>query len=152
MTLREWTVPTRRTLDPDAALALPARPGAGRRDAGRDACATCGEVAAFAADLVSRGRVLPVVSIPAIRPVRRAGRGLAAGARPAADARWAQALALALPPAGRAAGGAPADLVADALDALVDAAARAALRRATSERRRPGPPAGRRRWRSGSAR
>ncbi|MFF3854722.1 SNF2-related protein [Micromonospora sp. NPDC002575] len=47
-----------------------------------------------------------------------------------ADAAWARSLALALPPAARAAADAPAgELVADALDALTDAAARAALTR-----------------------
>ncbi|TWH65846.1 non-specific serine/threonine protein kinase [Micromonospora olivasterospora] len=48
-----------------------------------------------------------------------------------ADAAWARSLALALPPAARAAsdGPSPGELVADALDALTDAAARAALTR-----------------------
>ncbi|MFC8848122.1 SNF2-related protein [Micromonospora sp. NPDC057141] len=47
-----------------------------------------------------------------------------------ADAAWARSLALALPPAARAAADVPAgELVADALDALTDAAARAALTR-----------------------
>ncbi|WFE57346.1 DEAD/DEAH box helicase [Micromonospora sp. WMMD712] len=68
----------------------------------------------------------------------RPGRAGAAGARAVwrplltgADAAWARSLALALPPAGRAAAAdVPAgELVADALDALTDAAARAALTR-----------------------
>ena len=120
VTLRDWTVPTV-SLDPDAALGclrdpVPSdlTPGATVRH--------LREVAAFAEDLVSRGRLLPVV-IPGPLP-SAAWRPVLA----AADARWAQALALALPPAGRAAGGSPADLVADALDALVDASARSTLR------------------------
>ncbi|MFG1901972.1 SNF2-related protein [Micromonospora carbonacea] len=72
--------------------------------------------------------------------VRTAGPGRAGAARAravwrplltGADAAWARSLALALPPAGRAAAAdVPAgELVADALDALTDAAARAALTR-----------------------
>jgi non-specific serine/threonine protein kinase len=85
-------------------------------------------VAGFAADLVTRGRVLPTV-----------GPGPVAVWRPVltgADAAWAQALALAMPPAAAAeiievspearAGGAAAVLAA-ALDALVDSTVRVAL-------------------------
>ena len=54
------------------------------------------EVAAFAADLVARGRLLPTVDPAGPRAV---WRPVLTGA----DAQWAQALALALPPAGRAA-------------------------------------------------
>lgn len=78
------------------------------------------QVAAFAADLVSRGRLLPTVDYP---PARAVWRPLLTGP----DLAWAQSLVLALPPSGRAAGdGAPA-VVAAALDALVDAAARLAI-------------------------
>jgi non-specific serine/threonine protein kinase len=118
--LRDWTVPSL-SLDPDAALVclrsaepLPdATPGSTLRH--------LREVAAFAEDLVSRGRLLPAV-VPGRLPSAAWRPVLAAG-----DARWAQALALALPPAARAAGGSAADLVTDALDALVDAAARSVL-------------------------
>ncbi|KAB1914320.1 DEAD/DEAH box helicase [Micromonospora sp. AMSO31t] len=125
------------------------------------------ELADFAADLVTRGRLLPCVagSAPGVDATRADGgpRGLravddsdvviaSAVWRPlltGTDAAWARSLALALPPAARAARGwhpvasAPTeagpghvtvvgdvelgDLVAGALDALVDAAARAAL-------------------------
>nr|WP_229403559.1 DEAD/DEAH box helicase [Micromonospora okii] len=111
------------------------------------------ELAGFAADLVRRGRLLPGVApapaprptsfLPAdappaaraARPARQArpARGGAARAvwRPlltGSDAAWARSLALALPPAARAAADLPpGELVAAALDALTDAAARAAL-------------------------
>ncbi|MFG1955488.1 SNF2-related protein [Micromonospora sp. NPDC048830] len=60
-------------------------------------------------------------------PARAVWRPLLTGA----DAAWARSLALALPPAARAAADGPSagELVADALDALTDAAARAALTR-----------------------
>ncbi|WP_262282268.1 DEAD/DEAH box helicase [Micromonospora sp. MA102] len=147
-----------RALDPGEAVA-----GASRRH--------LAELADFAADLVTRGRVLPGVSdaAPTVDAVRADGgrRGLrvvddsdvvtaSAVWRPlltGTDAAWARSLALALPPAARAARewhligpdpgasvvvpattdaptGAdvsPGELVAEALDALVDAAARAAL-------------------------
>ncbi|WP_446216246.1 SNF2-related protein [Micromonospora sp. IBHARD004] len=151
VTLAGWRVPIL-MYAPDAAFALlreidlgPAVPGADLRH--------LAELADFAADLVARGRVLPGVTSPtgaapsaAADPARL---GPADGAdvltaravwRPlltGTDAGWARSLALALPPAARAAEPpAPVDpgglagtgaLVADALDALTDAAARAAL-------------------------
>jgi SNF2-related domain/SNF2 Helicase protein/Helicase conserved C-terminal domain len=122
--LRDWTVPAV-VLDADAALRLLL--------AGLPDDVTAGatmrhlrEVASFADDLVSRGRLLP--SVVASTPPAAAWRPVLT----AADTRWAQALALALPPAGRAAGGTPAELVADAIDALVDASARAALGNVTA--------------------
>ncbi|MFG3298733.1 SNF2-related protein [Micromonospora chersina] len=188
-----WRVPAL-VYAPDAAFALlralePAEavPGASLRH--------LAELADFAADLVTRGRVLPGVADPGGDAVRADGGRLhvvddsdvataAALWRPlltGTDAAWARSLALALPPAARAArewhpvapdpgasvvalattdaptaadgppaaapspsargdvaaaapgrliaagGVEPGELVADALDALVDAAARAAL-------------------------
>ncbi|MCP3786016.1 DEAD/DEAH box helicase [Micromonospora sp. A3M-1-15] len=188
-----WRVPAL-VYAPDAAFALlralePAEavPGASLRH--------LAELADFAADLVTRGRVLPAVAAPGVDAVRADGGRLrvvddsdvvtaAALWRPlltGTDAAWARSLALALPPAARAArephpvapdsgasvvalattdaptaadgppaaapspsargdvaaaapgrliaagGVEPGELVADALDALVDAAARAAL-------------------------
>jgi SNF2 family DNA or RNA helicase len=113
--LAPWRVPTLE-LDPDAALQL--LRGLDDRVAHGSSLRHAAEVAAFASDLVRRGRVLPTV-----------GEGTAAW-RPlltGADAAWARALAAALPPSGRAAGGNPGTLVGAALDALVDAAARTAL-------------------------
>ncbi|WP_345511497.1 SNF2-related protein [Phytohabitans houttuyneae] len=113
--LAPWLVPTLE-LEPDAALALlrGLDDGVARGFSLRHA----GEIAAFAADLVRRGRVLPGVSGGAAvwRPLLTGG-----------DAEWARALAAALPPSARAAGGDPRALVGGALDALVDAAARTAL-------------------------
>ncbi|MGC5018298.1 SNF2-related protein [Micromonospora sp. DT47] len=111
------------------------------------------ELAGFAGDLVARGRVLPGLAEPtgqpgekapvsaagppasptagdAWRPVAVGGEAARAVWRPlltGTDAGWARSLALALPPAARAAGAAPGAVVADALDALTDAAARVAL-------------------------
>ena len=85
-------------------------------------------VAAFAADLVSRGRVLPVLESGADYTAR--WRPVLGGA----DAERARDLAAAMPPACRAAvaygepdGSAPGPLLAAALDRLADAAARAQL-------------------------
>jgi hypothetical protein len=113
--LGAWRVPTIE-YDPDEALGILCTLG--------DADITVGAtvrhlvtVAGFAADLVARGRLLPTVEpgpVAAWRPVL---------AGP--DAAWAQALALALPPASRAE--AEQTTLAPILDALVDAAARAAL-------------------------
>ncbi len=79
------------------------------------------QLAAFASDLVTRGRVLPAIE-------ERDGTGTAMW-RPlltGADLDWARSLVLALPPS--AAPGEPAGaVVAAALDALVDAAARLAI-------------------------
>src|SRR5690606_33147468 len=90
-------------------------------------------VAAFATDLVARGRLLPTVV--------RASDGPLACWRPlliGPDADWIRALALALPPVTRSPepvadqdaageGHLAASVLGDAVDALVDAAARAAL-------------------------
>ncbi|MEU7843445.1 DEAD/DEAH box helicase [Micromonospora sp. NPDC049114] len=163
LTLAAWQVPTL-LYAPDDALALlralddlPAVPGATLRH--------LAELADFAADLVARGRVLPGVHAPvhatAAGPVAAGGAGSAADRagqvvaravwRPlltGTDAVWARSLALALPPAARAAATSGATevtgaaLVADALDALTDAAARVALAATTLARGvRPGGPA-----------
>lgn len=86
------------------------------------------ELAGFAADLVDRGRTLPGV----VTGRRESGGTATAVWRPlltGADAGRVRALAMALPPAARAAEPAlsVAALVADALDALTDAAVRTAL-------------------------
>ncbi|MET8323515.1 DEAD/DEAH box helicase [Micromonospora sp. NPDC005189] len=206
LTLAGWRVPVL-VYAPDDALSLlraldelPAVPGATLRH--------LAELADFAADLVTRGRVLPGVRTtvgsrmsgdaasrmsgdaasrmaddPASRMPGDAASGMSGDAATAAsglalagadvqvparavwrplltgtDAGWARSLALALPPAARAAvvpaAIAPptigpagtelsaAELVADALDALTDAAARAALATTTLARGlRPGGPA-----------
>ena len=150
VTLAGWRVPIL-AYAPDAALSLlrtldglTAVPGATLRH--------LAELATFAADLATRGRVLPGLA---------AGRGSEVGARAVwrplltgTDAAWARALALALPPAARAMAeadlpatavptGAGPDaegaagagvLVGDALDALTDAAVRAALPQTTLAR------------------
>ena len=122
VTLAGWQVPALR-FDPDAAYVLLRALG----DLGVTAGAGLRHLAAvaeFAADLVGRGRLLPVV-----RPEPYGGRALWCPLLTGADARWARALALALPPAVRAA--APereaGSLAAALLDTLVDAAARVAL-------------------------
>ncbi|MFY1687071.1 SNF2-related protein [Plantactinospora sp. WMMB782] len=87
-------------------------------------------LAGFAVELVRRGRTLPGLAAPD-GSARAVWRPLLTGA----DARWARALTMALPPAARAAlpdgdpsaAGSAAEIVADALDALTDAAARTAL-------------------------
>ncbi|MET8369870.1 DEAD/DEAH box helicase [Micromonospora profundi] len=155
LTLARWRVPIL-VYAPDDALPLlralhdlPVVPGSTLRH--------LAEVADFAADLVTRGRVLPGVS-----PTAAVARSGAGGQVPAlavwrplltgTDAAWARSLALALPPAARAAAAettgssgaelTAAALVADALDALTDAAARAALATTTLARGlRPGGPA-----------
>ncbi|MCZ7379154.1 DEAD/DEAH box helicase [Micromonospora sp. WMMC250] len=188
LTLAGWRVPVL-VYAPDDALSLlralddlPAVPGGTVRH--------LAELADFAADLVTRGRLLPGVAAPsagvtasaavsagvtasaatsARRPAPSAtGAGASAGGaaqvsaravwRPlltGTDAAWARSLALALPPAARAAvdsvalargaGGGEltaAEVVADVLDALTDAAARAALATTTLARGlRPGGPA-----------
>ncbi|MEU8406146.1 DEAD/DEAH box helicase [Micromonospora sp. NPDC048842] len=175
LTLAGWRVPTL-VYAPDDALSLlralddiPAVSGATVRH--------LAELADFAADLVTRGRVLPGVQTTMVDQTRvagattvdqmpGAGRKTASGGagqvpaqavwRPlltGTDAAWARSLALALPPAARAAvlpsaaeltaaELTAAVLVADALDALTDAAARAALATTTLARGlRPGGPA-----------
>ena len=84
------------------------------------------QVAAFAEDLVKRGRTLPWII-----PAETQANGLRAVWRPVltgADAQWAQALAHAQPPVGRAETGEGS--VAQALDDLVDRAAKRLLRKA----------------------
>ncbi|SDZ04486.1 non-specific serine/threonine protein kinase [Micromonospora pattaloongensis] len=156
VTLVPWRVPT---LEYDADDALPllrtihrdtglpgAVPGAGPRH--------LAQLAEFALDLVARGRTLP-----GLDGDRAVWRPLLTGA----DAGWARALAMALPPAVKAASPGPADpsgpdgveprlgaaeLVADALDRLTDAAARVALEgvRLTEARRGTGTDAAVRGW------
>ncbi|MGA3540854.1 SNF2-related protein [Micromonosporaceae bacterium DT194] len=122
ITLADWQAPALR-FDADAAYVLlralddlGVTAGAGLRH--------LTAVAEFAADLVGRGRLLP-----AVHPEPYGGRALWCPLLTGADAQWARALALALPPAVRAA--APereaGPLGAALLDTLVDAAARAAL-------------------------
>lgn len=195
LTLAGWRVPVL-VYAPDDALSLlrtlddlPAVPGATVRH--------LAELADFAADLVTRGRLLPGVAATSVGVAATSARvaasagtsaGVAASAATSArrtapsatvpgasaggaaevsaravwrplltgtDAAWARSLALALPPAARAAvdsvalaagaGGGEltaAEVVADALDALTDAAARAALATTTLARGlRPGGPA-----------
>ncbi|MGA3527248.1 SNF2-related protein [Melissospora conviva] len=122
ITLAGWQAPALR-FDPDAGYALLRALG----DLGVTAGAGLRHLAAvadFAADLVSRGRLLPTV-----RPEPYGARALWRPLLTGADAQWARALTLALPPAVRAA--APEQevgpLSSDLLDTLVDAAARAAL-------------------------
>jgi hypothetical protein len=118
-TLRPWLVPTLQ-YEVDEALPVlrdlttaPVTVGATIRH--------LAEVARFSTDLVARGRVLPV-----LRPEDRRARWAPVLVGP--DAEWARALALALPPAGRCDGGASASQVlAGAIEALVDAEARKAV-------------------------
>ncbi|RKN34789.1 DEAD/DEAH box helicase [Micromonospora musae] len=135
VTLTGWRVPVLRYAT-DAALPLlraldelPVAPGATLRH--------LAELAHFAVDLVARGRVLPGVADG--HPARAVWRPLLTGV----DAGWARSLALALPPAARAAepDRAPGDLLTNALDALADAAARAVLAETALARgMRPGGP------------
>jgi non-specific serine/threonine protein kinase len=137
VTVRGWLAPTLE-YEPDDALTVLRALGDSERVSGITCGATIrhlGAVIEFADDLVTRGRLLPTVQ-PG--PTAR-WRPVLAGA----DAAWAQALALALPPAGRAEMRAPAadtgvpqqaaeeitaaGVLAAILDALLDAAARAAL-------------------------
>ena len=150
--MAEWLVPVL-AYEPDEALDT-LRELAERHDLARgSATRHLMELAAFATDLVVRGRLLPAVLGGGADPLA-CWRPVLTGA----DAAWARALALALPPAGRAealalalppagraealalarpattagpstedTGRSAATVVAAALDALVDAAARAAL-------------------------
>ncbi|RQX07276.1 ATP-dependent helicase [Micromonospora inaquosa] len=154
LTLAGWRVPTL-VYAPDAALSLlhalddiPAVPGATLRH--------LAELADFAADLVTRGRVLPGVRMPTGDQPLGAGATVVAGAgatvtpgagatvtpgaagevpaqavwRPlltGTDAAWARSLALALPPAARA------TVVPPAAAALPASTAASAQRRAESE-------------------
>ncbi len=116
VTLRRWLVPTLEYEVDDALSALRASGevtwGATLRH--------LQAVADFAADLVSRGRVLPCVDLDGPTAL---WRPIVAGP----DAARAQSLALALPPAGRAGGGTASQVLAGALDALVDATVRVAI-------------------------
>ena len=122
VTLSEWLVPTLE-YGPDDALDVLAGLARGEATLGASVRHLT-DVATFAHDLATRGRLLPaVIDDPA--GARAEWRPVLTGA----DAHWAQALTLALPASGRAAGGSTAGVVADAVDALVDAAARASLER-----------------------
>ncbi|GAA1814123.1 DEAD/DEAH box helicase [Planosporangium flavigriseum] len=126
VTVGEWLVPTLE-YEPDDALAVLRALGDPERAGGVTCGATIAHLNAvidFAGDLVTRGRLLPTVQPGPVAVWRPVLSG--------ADAAWAQALALALPPVGRAEIRGDADeagtgLLAAALDVLVDAAARAAL-------------------------
>jgi non-specific serine/threonine protein kinase len=89
-------------------------------------------VADFAEDLVVRGRV-----VPSLDPVRSTAMWRPVLTGP--DALWAQALALALPPAAWATATSAAQVVTAALDALVDSAVRARLPEPTEEPADVGP-------------
>jgi non-specific serine/threonine protein kinase len=114
-----WQVPTLR-LEPDLALALLRSLDVEAAAYGASVVHLIG-VAGFAADLVARGRLLPVVLSD---PPRAVWRPVVTGP----DAAWARVLASSMPPPVVAAS--PGDgfaVWADGLDALVDAAARAVL-------------------------
>jgi non-specific serine/threonine protein kinase len=122
-TLGTWRVPALR-YDPDNALGVLSGLAGLDSDGVVPGAATrhLTQVAAFAADLVGRGRLLPTAE-------QRDGAAVAVW-RPllnGTDVSWAQALALAQPPAGRADGQTAPAAVAAALDALVDAVARTAI-------------------------
>jgi SNF2 family DNA or RNA helicase len=129
VTSREWRIPA---LQYGADEALAALDDLAGTDLTAGATARhLMDVARFAHDLVARGRLLPTVD----------PTGPSAWWRPVltgADAAWTQALCLALPPAGWAhdPDRGPGTVVAEALDALVDAAARAALAGLRLTRRR----------------
>jgi hypothetical protein len=116
VTLRAWRAPTLEYEVDDALSALRASSQVTLGATVRHLQA----VADFAADLVSRGRVLPGVDLDGPTAL---WRPVVAGP----DAARAQSLALALPPAGRAGGGTASQVLAGALDALVDATVRVAL-------------------------
>ncbi|MEH0975291.1 ATP-dependent helicase, partial [Micromonospora sp. CPCC 205546] len=105
VTLAGWRVPVLRYA-PDAALpllravdTLAAVPGATLRH--------LAELAEFAVDLTARGRVLPGLAEapPPPRPAAPVARAVWRPLLTGTDAAWARALALALPPAARAATG-----------------------------------------------
>jgi SNF2 domain-containing protein/SNF2 helicase protein/helicase-like protein len=120
ISLRAWEVPAR-AYDPDEALAALSTPSSEQVTLAAD-LRHLAQMAAFAFDLATRGRVLPVV-VPHDGTALALWRPLLTGP----DAAWAQSLALALPPSARAAGGEAASIVGDALNALVDAAVRTQL-------------------------
>ncbi len=122
-TLLAWTVPVVQ-LDAGAALAAIDEPATDIRYGA--SVGYLAELAAFARDLVERGRALP--------QLRRDTHGAIASWRPVLQGRDVVAmtsLASAMPPVCRAelGGHDPQELVASALDAMVDAAVRAALPR-----------------------
>ncbi len=124
--LAPWRVPTI-SYDPDEALpVLAAVAGPAELDdtvLGASARHLV-QIAAFAHDLVARGRLLPGIELPTGNaPSRAVWRPVLTGP----DAAWAQALVLGLPPSTRADGDAAPTVVAGAIDALVDAAARLAI-------------------------
>jgi SNF2 family DNA or RNA helicase len=121
--VREWSVPILQ-YSPDRALAVLAGVDPTAVTLGATvqhlAC-----LARFAADLVGRGRVLPT-ALTGGGSARAVWRPVLTGP----DLHWARSLALALPPAARAADRPPrsaAVVCADALDSLVDATVRARL-------------------------
>ena len=119
--LLAWTVPVVVVEASSALSALAERAGDVRYGASVD---YLGEIAAFAGDLVARGRVLPVLERDEVGPV--------AGWRPVLQGRdvvAVHALVTAIPPVCRAAPDHedPNEVVTSALRALVDAAARQAL-------------------------
>jgi hypothetical protein len=129
ISMRTWLVPTLE-FEPDEALAVLCGIEPDKVTIG-GTVRHLAEMAGFAHDLVVRGRILPSLVRHPDGP-RAVWRPVLTGA----DALWAQALTLALPPAGRASrpSGQPTatspqakDVIAQAIDALVDAAARTAL-------------------------
>jgi len=120
VTLSSWQVPTLE-YGPDEALEVLGGLVADGATLGASV-RHLADVATFAVDLIARGRTLPTAIVGTDGP-RAEWRPLLTGA----DALWAQALTLAQPPVGRAGGGSAPEVVASAIDALVDAAARAAL-------------------------
>ena len=106
LTLAPWQVPAV-CVDPDGALDLLGAVGSGYDAAASRALGASVRhlvsVAEFALDLVGRGRTLPTVVELDRGTVARAGDRCS----PARTPQWAQALAIAMPPATRAAAGAP---------------------------------------------
>ena len=164
-TPRTWTVPVVELTPAQAVDVLLAPPPRGPAPAAT--WRHLGEVARFADDLAARGRALPAVVAPPVRSLGPRPWGGRAVWRPlvtGADATWARALALALPPAGLAAAVpldvppstgttrhdppdgappagssiAPATLVGAAIDALTDAAVRRRLSASGAWRGRAG--------------
>jgi non-specific serine/threonine protein kinase len=149
VTLRAWQVPALE-FEPDDAFAALRQIDPDRFAVGSTVRHLM-QIAGFAQDLVVRGRLLPSVIVHPEQP-QAVWRPVLTGA----DALWAQALALALPPATRAnaedagtplpasasparsrkapypGGRSAAEVVGEAIDTLVDAAARYALTPASS--------------------
>ncbi len=130
VSLRRWRVPALE-FDPDDALVILCELEPDKATIGATV-RHLAQLASFAHDLVVRGRMLPSLD-RRDQHARAVWRPVLTGA----DASWAQALTLALPPAGRAgAMDAARDVVGPAMDALVDAAARIALAAAQPSARR----------------